>query len=192
LVRRRIVIAVAVVVVAVCAGVGVLLWGPADPGGIRDGDAFGGDDGSYQITLPNVLAGEDLWYLAPTPTNHSAKKLTLEDIQPGTVPDGVTFVAARMFKKDDFVAGVPLTWDTGDGPVDNPSTRPSSDVKGYPLLPGQTLPDDDLVYLHLRVTTTTRPLELNGVKFIYEQDGKRYAQTVGANVKLATPSPTPG
>lgn len=190
---RRIGIAVCVVGAAACVTLGLVRWLPTDPNEIRDGNAFGGGEGtSYEIGMPSVLAGEDVWYLAPAPTNRSSKTVTLEEIQPGTLPDGMAFVDARILRKDAFVAGVPLSWDTGASTVDDPSTKPSRGVQGYQLLPGQALPDDDLIYMHFRVTTSHRPLETHGVKVIYRQDGKKYAEVLGASLKLFTPTPRQG
>jgi hypothetical protein len=188
-VKKRIVVAAAVGVVAICVGAGLMLRGPADPNGITKGDAFGSDDGSYEIGIPTVLVNEDVWYIAPAISNHSSKQLKLESVQPGSSPEGITFVEARLFKKEVFLAGVPLSWDTGGGAAYDPSTRPSSVVRGFILLPGQSFPDDKVIYLHIRVTTSQRPLVLNGVTFIYQQSGKRYSQTLSANLTIAPPSP---
>lgn len=183
--RRR---AVAIVVVVVCAGVGLALRGSEDPERVNEGHAFGSEDGSYEIGIPTVLVNEDVWYMAPSMTNRSSKELTLEDVQPGSTPEGITFVEARLFEKEVFIAGVPLSWDTGSGSADDPSTRASTGVQGLTLLPGQSFPDDKIIYLHVRVTTSKRPLKSDGVKFIYQQDGRRYSQTLSANLAIVAPS----
>ncbi|MFD7160175.1 hypothetical protein ACFV9C_36675 [Kribbella sp. NPDC059898] len=186
--RKRTALAAALVVVA-CAVVGAVLWRRMDDSGqVRVGDAFGADEGSYQIALPTVRAGEDLWYLVPAPTNHSGKQVTLEAITPGTLPDGMTFVGARTFKKNDFVAGVPLTWDTGSGSAYDPAARPSQEFSGLTLKAGKSLPDDELIYLHVKVETSARPLESDGIKFLYSQAGRRFSQVINANLKLVEPS----
>jgi hypothetical protein len=136
--------------------------------------------------MPTVRAGDDLWYIAPAITNRSSKKLTLEEIEPGTLPEGMTFIDTRIFKKDAFVAGVPLSWDTGSGDAFDPSSKPSTSVRGRTILPGQGIPDDMVIYLHLKVTTAARPIETNGVRFIYEQNGNKYAQVLSASLKLTT------
>ena len=188
--RRRFVVAAVAVLLLIGAGIAVWLQQPGDPSRIRAGDAFGSTDGSYEIGVPTARANDDLWYFAPAVTNQSSEKLTLEDVQPGTLPEGLEFVGARLFDKDVFLAGVPMSWNTSGGAVgDDPSTKPSTGVQGYPLLPGQTLPNDKIVYLHLRVTTSSRPLKSDGVKFVYRQNGKLYSQTLNAN--LTIPSPTP-
>jgi hypothetical protein len=187
LVKRPIAITVGVIFVATCIGIGLMLKGSADSSGIADGDAFGADEGSYEISMPTVRAGEDVWYIAPALTNHSSKKVTLEDIQPGTLPEGITFVETRLFDKDVFIAGVPLSWDTGGGSAYDPSTKASNAVQGYMLLAGQSLPDNRLIYLHLRATSSTRPLAAKGVKVVYRQGGREYSQILGATLTLTKP-----
>ncbi|MFI5690334.1 hypothetical protein ACIA58_00720 [Kribbella sp. NPDC051586] len=82
-----------------------------------------------------------------------------------------------------------MSWDTSGGSAnDDPSTKPSTEVRGFTLFPGQTLPDDKVVYLHIRVTTSTRPLKSDGVRFVYEQGSKRYSQTLSANLTIAPPA----
>ncbi|MGW5188913.1 hypothetical protein ACWEOO_06645 [Kribbella sp. NPDC004138] len=180
----------AAVFVAVGVGAGLVVRGSGDPGRIREGDAFGVEDGSYEIGIPTAQVNDDVWYFAPGITNRSSEKLTLEDVRPGTLPDGIVFVAARVFDKDAFVTGVPMSWDSSGGSAgDDPSRKPSTEVRGYTLLPGQTLPDEKIVYLHVRVTTTRRPLMSKGVEFIYEQGGKRYSQTLSANLTVAALPP---
>ncbi|WP_134123366.1 hypothetical protein [Kribbella kalugense] len=187
--RKKVVIASAAIVVAICVGVGLMLRSPGDPSTTREGDAFGTADGSYEIGIPTAHVNDDVWYFAPAITNHSSKKLTLEDVRPGTLPDGISFVEARLFDKEAFAAGVPMSWDTSGGSAaDDPSSKPSTDVRGYTLLPGQTLPDQKIVYLHIRVTSAKRPLMSDGVKFIYQQSGKRYSQTLNANLTIAPAS----
>lgn len=187
--RKRRVTAGVVVLAAVCVGVWLAIREPADPNRIGVGNAFGNADGSYEIGIPTARINDDVWYFAPAITNQSSEKLTLEDVEPGTLPDGLTFVGARLFDKDAFIAGIPMSWDTSGGSAnDDPSTKPSTAVQGFTLLPGQTLPDDKIVYLHIRVTSTKRPLKSDGVRFVYEQDGKRFSQTLSANLTIASPA----
>ncbi len=188
--RKRVVVAAAVILVAVCVIVGLLFRSSGDPSRIHEGDAFGVEDGSYEIGIPTAHVNDDVWYFAPGITNRSSEKLTLEDVRPGTLPDGIAFVEARLFDKDVFITGVPMSWDSSGGSAgDDPSSKPSTEVRGYTLLPGQTLPAEKIVYLHVRITTTKRPLISEGVEFIYEQDGKRYSQTLSANLTIAAASP---
>ncbi|MFC6159166.1 hypothetical protein [Kribbella jiaozuonensis] len=171
-------------------GVGLALRGSDDPERVNEGDAFGKADGSYEIGIHTARINDDVWYFAPAITNQSSEKLMLEDVEPGTLPDGLSFVGARLFDKEAFIAGIPMSWDSSGGSAnDDPSTKPSTAVEGFTLLPGQTLPDDKIVYLHLRVTTSRRPLKSDGVRFIYEQRGKRYAQTLSANLTIAPSTP---
>jgi hypothetical protein len=187
LVKRPIVVIAGVICVVTCVGIGLMLRGSADSSGIENGDAFGADEGSYEIGMPTVRAGEDVWYIAPALTNRSSKKLTLEDIQPGALPEGITFVETRLFDKDVFLAGVPLSWDTGGGSAYDPSTKTSNAVQGYMLLAGQSLPDNRLIYLHLRATSSTRPLTVKGVKVVYRQGNRKYSQMLGATLTLTKP-----
>jgi hypothetical protein len=148
------------------------------------------DEGSYEIGVPTARIDDDLWYFAPGITNRSDEKVTLVEVRSGSLPQGITFVEARLFDKDVFVTGVLMSWNTSGGfPGDDPSTKSSSEVRGFTLQPGETLPDRKIVYLHVRVTTTARPLFSEGVEFVYEQGGVRYSQTLRAN--LAVPAPTP-
>ncbi|WP_432881999.1 hypothetical protein ACQPYH_38495 [Kribbella sp. CA-245084] len=187
-VKRRNVITAAAVVVAASVGVGLVVQGSGDLNRIRQGDAFGAEDGSYEIGMPTVLVNEEVWYMTPSMTNRSSETLTLEDLQPGTTPEGITFIGARLFEKEVFIAGAPLSWDTGGGSAYDPSTRVSSGVQGLTLLPGQRFPDDKIIYLHIRVTTSKRPLKVDGVKFIYEQNGRRYSQTLSASLAIVSQS----
>ena len=57
--RRRIVIAAAASVAVLSVVIAAGFWRMNDSGDIRAGHAFGSDDGSYQIGMPTVRAGED-------------------------------------------------------------------------------------------------------------------------------------
>ncbi|WUJ72733.1 hypothetical protein OG809_05555 [Kribbella soli] len=187
---KRSITAGVVILAAVCVGVWLAIRAPADPDRIRVGNAFGNEDGSYEIGIPTARINDDVWYFAPAVTNQSSEKLMLEAVEPGTLPAGLSFVGAGLFDKDAFVAGIPMSWDTSGGSAnDDPSTKPSTTVNGFTLLPGQTLPDNKIVYLHIRVTSSKRPLKSDGVRFVYKQGGKRYSQTLSANLTIAPPTP---
>ncbi|MEU8221462.1 hypothetical protein [Kribbella sp. NPDC048915] len=177
-------LAAAAIAVAACSGVGLMLRA-SDPSDVRVGDAFGASEGSYEIGVPTAQVGDDVWFFAPGITNRSSEKVTLEEVRPGTVPEGISFVEARLFEKDVFVTGIPLSWDSSGGlAADDPSRKPSTEVRGHALLPGATLPDEKIVYLHVRIATTARPLMVQGVEFVYEQGGRRYSQTLDANLVI--------
>jgi hypothetical protein len=155
--------------------------------GIRSGHAFADGGGSYTIGMTTVRKGHEVWYLAPSLANASDDSLTLETAKPAQSSAGMEYIGARIYKRDAFPGGVPLSWGTADGGSPySPPRAPSQPFQGFTLEPGQGM--DEVVYLHFRVTTDQRPLENNGVTVEYRQKGKRFAQTLSMTFRLENPA----
>jgi hypothetical protein len=88
---------------------------------------------------------------------------------------------------------VPVNWRGPTSDADSPVRVRSESVRGRKLAPGESL--DDVVLLHLRVTTANRPLRATGVKVEYQEGRKRFTQVLDVTLDLidehASPTPTP-
>ncbi|ONI78361.1 hypothetical protein BWI15_02485 [Kribbella sp. ALI-6-A] len=173
--------AVALAVIAAGA-TGWIVWDRTGSDEVRNGKAFGEDGASATIGMTAVRKGEDVWYLCPSIANLSDAPLTLESVTPAHNSPGLESVDARVYRPADFHAGLPLTWGSSSGTSANPGLVPSRPVQDTVLGPGQEM--DDVIYLHLRVTTDRRPLESNGVAVEYRQKGKRYRQVLPNTFRL--------
>jgi hypothetical protein len=178
---------VVVALAVIAAGAtGWIVWDRTQADRVRTGHAFGDDGAVATIGMRTVRKGDEAWYLAPSMTNLTDKPLTVEAVSWAQVSPGLEYIDARVYRRDDFAGALPLAWGTADGSSSSPTRVPSKPVQGYVLKAGQDL--NDVIYLHLRVTTDTRPLESNGVAVEYSQRGKRYRQVLPAVFKLEQPA----
>jgi hypothetical protein len=178
---RTLPVVIALAVIAAGA-TGWIVWDRSHSGRLRTGHAFGEDGASATIGMRTVRKGDEVWYLAPSMANLSDKQLTLEAATWNQLSAGLDYIDARIYRRADFPGTLPLSWGTADGPSLSPGRVPSRPVRGYTLDAGQEM--DDVVYLHLRVTTANRPLESTGVAVEYRQKGKRYQQVLPATLRL--------
>jgi hypothetical protein len=185
-VKRKLLPAIVAVVVIVVGG-GWIAWDQSHIAGVRNGQAFGSDGSRMTLTMTTVRKGDDVYYMAPSATNFSDAVLTFETVTPAATSPGLDYVEARIYKRDDFVAGIPLSWGTSDGSALDPGKTPSRPVRGYQLKPGQDM-NDDIMFLHFRVTTGKRPLETSGVAIEYSQKRRTFEQVLPAILRLANPS----
>jgi hypothetical protein len=181
---------VVVALAIVAAGAtGWIVWDRVRSDEVRTGKAFGEDGATATIGMTTVRKGDDVWYLAPSIANLSDAPLTLETVTPAQDAPGLETVEARAFSPADFHSGLPLSWGTSNGPSSNPGLVPSRPIQGYSLSAGQEM--DDVIYVHLRVTTDQRPLESSGVAVGYTQKGKKYRQVLPNTFRLETPTQPP-
>jgi hypothetical protein len=175
--------AIVALAVIVAGGGGWIAWDQTHIAGVRNGQAFGSDGSSMTLTMTTVRKGDDVYYMALSATNFSNSELSFETVTPAATSPGLDYVEARIYKRDDFVAGVPLSWGSRDGSAFNPSNTPSKPVRGYKLKAGQDM--DDVMFLHFRVTSDTRPLETSGVTIEYSQKHRIFNQVLPATFRLA-------
>lgn len=159
MVKKKLPVIVALAVI-VAGGGGWIVWDQTHIAGVRNGQAFGGDGSSMTLTMTTVRKGDGVYYMAPSATNFSDAELTFETVTPAATSPGLDYVEARIYKRDDFFAGVPLSWSTSDGSSSNPGNTQSKPVRGYKMEAGQDM--NDIMFLHFRVTSDTRPLETSG------------------------------
>jgi hypothetical protein len=181
-------IAVALAVIAV-GTTGWVVWDRTRSDDVRNGKAFGEDGASATIGMTAVRNGDDVWYLSPSIANLSDAPLTLESVTPAENSPGLETVDVRVYRQADFHSGIPLTWGSSSGTSSNPGLVPSRPVQDIVLEAGHEM--DDVIYIHLRVTTDQRPLESRGVAVEYSQKGKRYRQVLPNTFRLGEPEPPP-
>jgi hypothetical protein len=178
---------VAVALAVIAAGTtGWIVW-DRTRSGVRTGHAFGADGAIATVGMRTVRKGDEVWYLSPALTNLTGTQLTLETVAPARVPLGFDPVDAGIYRRTDFPGGLPLSWGTADGPSSSPGRVPAMAIQGYLLEAGQEM--DDVIYLHLHVTTDNRPLESSGVAVEYSQKGKRFRQILPHVFRLEHPTP---
>jgi hypothetical protein len=183
--QRRLLI-VAIVTVAV-VGAGWIAWDRTHTAGVRNDEAFGTGEAYAKIGMTAVRKGDDVYYIAPAPTNYSDEKLVLRTVRPEKSSPGLDFVDAKIYKRADFADAVPISGGGEGNSLDSKlKDLPSQPVAGYTLDAGQLM--DDVIYLHFRVTTDQRPLETSGVVFEYRQDGKNFTQVLAAVFQLEDPA----
>jgi hypothetical protein len=178
--KRLLIVALLVVVVA---GAGWVGWDRTHTAGVRNGQAFGTGEAYAKIGMTHIRKGDDVYYIAPAPTNYSDAKLTLQAINPEKSSPGLEYMDAKIYKRADFADVVPLN---GGGQYDSLDSKlrslPSQPVAGYRLDAGQLM--DDVIYLHFRVATDQRPLESSGVVIGYRQDDRNFTQVLAAVFQL--------
>ncbi|WP_246486989.1 hypothetical protein [Kribbella qitaiheensis] len=171
-----------ILVVAVGGG-GWVGWDRTHTAGVRNGEAFGAGGAYATIGMSHIRKGDDVFYIAPAPNNCSDDQLTLRTVGAEKSSPGLDYVDAKVYKRADFPAGVPLTGGGQENSVGAElASRTSQPVAGYKLDAGQLM--DDVIYLHFRVTTDQRPLESSGVAIGYQQDGRTFTQVLPAVFRL--------
>jgi hypothetical protein len=178
--RRLLIVPLLAVVIA---GAGWVVWDRTHTAGVRNGEAFGTGDAYAKIGMTQIRKGDDVYYIAPAPTNYSDHKLTLRTVNPEKSSPGLDYVDAKIYKRAEFGGVVPIN---GGGKGDSLDAKlqslPSQPVAGYKLDAGQLM--DDVIYLHFHVSTDQRPLETSGVVFGYRQDGRNFTQVLPSVFKL--------
>jgi hypothetical protein len=109
----------AAVAVIVVGAAGWIAWDQTHTAGVRNGQAFGTGEAYATIGMTHIRKGDDVFYIAPAPTNYSDDKLTLQTVGAEKSSPGLDFVDAKIYKRADFPAGVPLT----GGGHETPSAR---------------------------------------------------------------------
>jgi hypothetical protein len=172
----------AVAAVAILAVALTLVWLRRDVVVAGGGDALE-VGGGYRAGMRYVRNGDDVFYLASELVNLSDHGITILAITPNGLDPGLEFVDARVYKRADFPGGVvPVNWRGAPSDGGSPAHVRSEPVRGRKLAAGQSL--DDVVLLHLRVTTVHRPLGATGVKVEYEEGRKRFTQVLDVTLDL--------
>ncbi|GAB2597337.1 hypothetical protein [Kribbella endophytica] len=171
------------VAVLLIGAIGWATWDRTHWDRVRDGQAFGEDASGTHLGMTAVRQGDEIWYLAPALTNVDGGRLTLESATPVDVSAGIEAIDAAVYRKDDYPQGPPLSW--GADGASSPARRVSRPLHGYPLAEGQAM--DDLIYLHVRVTTAQRPVQFTGVAVEYRQSGRRFRQVIPVKFSVENP-----
>jgi hypothetical protein len=149
----------------------------------RHGAALDVGDGSITISSPLVGKDADFYFLAPALESRST--IELVGMTPEIAEPGLEFVDARVYKRDDFLGGVPASWTMGNGDSSNPTKLASAPLSGYELNGEQR--KEDVVLLHLRVTTDRRPLNVTAVRVTYRNGFREHTQSIDANYQVIAP-----
>ncbi|WP_328526038.1 hypothetical protein [Kribbella sp. NBC_00359] len=170
--RRRIVIAGLVVAVLLA------IWLIDN----RQGAALDVGDGSMTIGSP-LVGKADFYFLAPALESRST--IELVGMTPEIAEPGLEFVDARIYRREDFLGGVPASWTTSNGDSSNPTKLASAPLAGYKLTGEQR--KEDVVLLHLRVTTDQRPLNVTAVRVTYRNGFREHTQAIDAKYQVIAP-----
>jgi len=149
----------------------------------RQGAALDAGDGS--ITISSPLAGKDADFYFLAPALESRRPIELVDMTPEIADAGLEFVDARVYQRDDFLGGVPISWTVGNSDSSNPTKLVSAPLSGYELNGEQH--KEDVVLLHLRVTTDRRPLNVTAVRVTYRNGFREHTQAIDANYQVIAP-----
>lgn len=165
--RKRIIIAAAVVVVLLA---GWLIDN-------RQGAALEG--GGFGLSAPVAGQNVDLFVMGPGLVNRSRTSVELVRMTPEISGPGLEFVEARVYRRGDFLNGVPTSWSIGDGGMYTPLEVNSVPVAGLELA-GKASLDDRVVLLRFRVTTERRPLGVTAVRVTYRHGVREHTQVMQA------------
>jgi hypothetical protein len=174
--RKRLLIA-GVAVVVVLAG--ALLFDARNAIDSSGGMTFG---------ITRVQQGDDVYFLAPTPTNRSGQALELRTVEPEKVSAGLEFVEARVYEQVDLNYSPSMSWVTGHGDGFDPAKVRSEPVAGRQVPAHASL--EPLIYLHFRVTSAQWPLTSSGVRFSYHRGLRDHSQLLDSTYTVGD-SPNP-
>ncbi|WP_328990621.1 hypothetical protein OG394_30590 [Kribbella sp. NBC_01245] len=183
---KRLVLVGAAVLIAVAATVWLVL--PSGGGVGRElaggGDALETEGNGHRIGFRSAKTGEEIYFLSPAPVNLGDRDIVFKSAALATVPAGIEFVDARVYRRSEFDA-VPINWSSSMGsPGSDPRRKRSSSIEGVELKAGQTM--DDVVLVHVRVIGSQRPLEMSGIRYTYKyRDGdKEWQQVVPVDLSI--------
>jgi hypothetical protein len=126
------------------------------------------------------VAGEDVdaYFMGPRPKNDSRTSIELVTIEAVTISDLLELVEARIYRRDDFLAGVPASWSTGGGDLYDPTKILSVPLRGFELGEHQSLGSDQAMMLKFRVSNQQRPLTATDLRVIYRHGFRNHSQIV--------------
>jgi hypothetical protein len=142
--------------------------------------------GGMRLGIARVQQGDDVYFLAPTPTNRSGQALELRTVRPEKVSAGLEFVEARVYEPVDLNYSPSMSWVTGHGNGFDPAKVRSSPVAGRQVPAHASL--EPFIYLHFRVTGAQWPLTSSGVRFTYHRGLRDHSQLVDANYTIGDSS----
>jgi hypothetical protein len=144
--------------------------------------------GGTRLGIPRVQQGDDVYFLAPTPTNRSGQTFELRSVTPEKVSPGLEFVEARVYEQVDLNYSPSMSWVTGHGNGFDPAKVRSEPVGGRQVPAHGSL--EPFIYLHYRVTSAQWPLTSSGVRFTYHRGLRDHSQLVDSNYTIGD-SPNP-
>ena len=148
------------------------------------GAALDVGDGSMTVGVPVAGQDVDVYLYAPDLVGRDAVELVR--VAPDVVGSGVEFVDARVYRREDFVDGVPFSWTPGNGDASDPTRVASGPIDGYRLT-GE--PRDRVILFRVRVTSDRRPLKLTGIRVTYRNGVRAHSQVIHANYEVTAPRP---
>lgn len=144
--------------------------------------------GGMTLGIPRVQQGDDVYFLAPTPTNRSGQALELRTVTPENISAGLEFVEARVYEQVDLNYDPSMSWVTGHGKGFDPGKVRSEPVAGRKVPAHASL--ESLIYLHFRVTGTQWPLSSSGVRFSYHRGLRDHSELIDSTYTIGD-SPNP-
>jgi hypothetical protein len=103
-------------------------------------------------------------------------------VAPRSVDAGLEFLDARVYERDAFLDGVPLSWVTGQGPGPDPAGLAPVPVAGY-RLSGD--PRRRAILLRMRITSDVRPLRVTGLRVTYRKGFREHTQYLNATYAVS-------
>ena len=144
--------------------------------------------GGMTYSIPSVQQGDDVYFLAPTPTNRSGQALELRTVTPEKISAGLEFVEARVYEQVDLNYSPSMSWVTGHGKGFDPAKVRSEPVAGREVPAHASL--EPRSYLHFRVTGTQWPLVSSGVRFSYHRGLRDHSELIESTYTVGD-SPNP-
>lgn len=151
---------------------------------LRNGSALEG--GGYKLGLPLLRKGDDFYVMAPAVSNKRGQSVKLVGVKPHAPTAGLEFLEARVYSRSDFPGGVPMSWSRATGPGGDPAELESAPIGGQVLAGHQTL--DDIILVHVRVTSDQSPLRADGFRFTYRLGLRDHDQVIDADLEITRPS----
>jgi len=148
----------------------------------RQGEALDIGEGSITIGSPVSGTNVDIYFYAPGLKSRDAVELVR--IAPENADPGLEFVDARVYHRESFLNGVPLSWTKDNGPASDPTRVASGPIDGY-LLNGES----DVILFRVRIITDERPLSVRALRVTYRNGLREHTQVIDANYDIIAPRP---
>jgi hypothetical protein len=161
--------------------VSLMVTGCSDSVGVENGKSLdGGTQSAGVVEFDHATVGQEWWFSLPVVTNTSAKPIRITKAEVLDVPPGLKVIGYGAYSLED-TQGIPLLAPSDDPFIPEFNRLKDHSQRGFTV--SSKAPSEIFHVAHLKVTGK---IQTNGkrCRFEYEQDSKKYAQTLSCEFKL--------